>query len=304
MTRENSARLSIPGSGKVVLLDGATGTELERRGVPMDGKAWSATAVLSHPQVIREIHRDYIEAGANIITANTFSLARHMLVAAGIQDEFRHMNSEAVKLARSAREDCATEEVAIAGSMSPASFGPRGRSDDSHIHDLAPGFAEQAEILAGSGVDLLLVEMIGDLEIGSLAVEAACATGLPVWLGFSCRRDQEGRLRLWNRRDSLADGVAAISRLGGSAAFVMHTDMTDATEAFSQLKQSWNLSAGPLGVYAHSGHFVMPNWQFTSISPDQYADEAKSWIEMGARIVGGCCGIGPPHIRRLKERFV
>jgi S-methylmethionine-dependent homocysteine/selenocysteine methylase len=193
--------------------------------------------------------------------------------------------------------------VAVAGSISPASFGPGGGSRGTHARDLGAGFAEQAEVLAEAGVDLLIIEMIGDLEMGSMAVQASSATGLPVWLGFSCRRDSEGRLLLWDRRDSLSEGVAAISPLGGSAAFIMHTDITDATDALIELKQSWNPSAGPLGVYAHSGRFVMPNWQFTSISAAQYADEAQRWIDIGARIVGGCCGIGPSHIQELKQRY-
>jgi S-methylmethionine-dependent homocysteine/selenocysteine methylase len=286
-----------------VLLDGATGTELERRGVPMHGKAWSASAILSHPDVVRAVHRDYIEAGAEIVIANTFSLARHMLVPAGLQDQFREMNGEAVRLALRAREESGAQAVAVAGSIAPISFGPPGRADDTPLDDMAAGFAEQADILAESGADLLILEMIGDLERGGLAVEAACATGLPVWLGFSCRKDAEGRIRLWDGRYSLAEGVQSMSRLGGSAALIMHTDVGIATEALGELKQAWSESVGPLGIYAHSGSFVMPNWQFTDISPDEYAESVQQWIGMGARIVGGCCGIGPAHIRRLKERF-
>jgi homocysteine S-methyltransferase len=303
MTGNPRQAFNSPFDGKIVLLDGATGTELERRGVPMDGKAWSATAVLTHPQLVREVHRDYIEAGADVIIANTFSLARHMLVPAGLEDQFQRMNNEAMSLALSARDQYAVRDVAVAGSISPTALGPRDRGGRPHTREFASWFNQQAEILAESGADLLIIEMISDSEIGSLAVEAAVATGLPVWLGFSCREGEDGRLLLWSRRDSLADGVRAISRLGGSAALIMHTDITVAGDAFRQLKEAWDPSAGPLGVYAHSGHFVMPNWQFTDITPDEYADQAQDWISLGANIIGGCCGIGPLHILELKRRF-
>ncbi len=287
-------------AGQMVLLDGATGTELEKRGVPMNDKAWSATSVLSSPEAVRAVHRDYILAGADVITANSFSLARHMLFAAGLAEQFGQLNRVAVQLAVEARAQAATAPVAIAGSIAPTAFCSEPAKDYLPRAEALAGYAEQAEILAEAGADLLIIEMIGDLEQGSLAVQAACATGLPVWLGFSCRRTDAGQLMLWDRGHSLGEGVAAISRLGGSAAFIMHTNVTDATVAFAELRRVW---PGTLGVYAHAGVFVMPNWHFTDISPEEYAREAGAWIAMGARIIGGCCGIGPAHIRELKRRY-
>lgn len=287
-------------AGQTVLLDGATGTELEKRGVPMNDKAWSATAVLSSPEAVRAIHCDYILAGADVITVNSFSLARHMLLAAGLAEQFGQLNRAAVQLAIEARAQTAIAPVAIAGSIAPTSFCSEPARDYLPRAEALAGYAEQAEILAEAGADLLLIEMIGDLEQGSLAVRAACATGLPVWLGFSCRRSDAGRVMLWDRGNSLGEGVAAIAPIGGSAAFIMHTDIADATAAFAELRGAW---PGTLGVYAHSGVFVMPNWHFTDISPADYAREAGVWITMGARIIGGCCGIGPAHIRELKRRY-
>lgn len=288
-------------AGQTILLDGATGTELERRGVPMNGLAWTAEAVLQAPEVVQAVHRDYISAGAEVITVNSFSLAKHMLLPAGLAGKFREMNEVAVHLAIEARAQAATTPVAIAGSIAPTTFclepakGYLGRAE------ALAGYAEQADILCQAGVDLLIVEMIGDLVQGSLAVQAACATGLPVWLGFSCRQTADGRLMLWDQGDTLSAGVGAISKIGGSAAFIMHTDVADATEAFAELKKSW---PGPLGVYAHSGVFVMPNWQFNDvISPEEYAQEAGAWIATGAQIIGGCCGIGPAHIGELRKRY-
>lgn len=292
--------------GQIILLDGATGTELEKRGVPMHSKAWSAEAVLSHPEAVVAVHRDYIEAGADVIIANSFSLAKHMLIPAGLEDDFRLLNREAVLLAVRAREESGAGEVAVAGSIAPTAFMAGAIPGYPDIPEAYSWFAEQAEVQAEAGADLLLIEMIEDVEKGSLAVQAACATGLPVWLGFSCRHDREGRLMLWDLRHTLTEGVAALTGLaplGGSAAFIMHTDVGVATEALAELKACWPAASGPLGVYAHAGTFVMPHWQFTEITPEAYAQAAANWIAMGARLVGGCCGIGPAHIGELRRRF-
>lgn len=287
--------------GEIVLLDGATGTELERRGVPMNSKAWSVEALISSPSVVQGVHEDYIRAGADIITANSFSAARHMLIPAAMTSQFRHLNRQAVQLAVQARERSASRRVAIAGSIAPTTFCADPSKCYPPLNEAYSWYLEQAELLAESGADLIIIEMIEDLEQGSLAVEAACRVGLPVWLGFSCRRNDAGELMLWEREYSLEDGIKTVAAIGGSAALIMHTDVTDTIEAFSRLKLCWT---GTLGVYAHSGLFVMPNWQFNDvISVADYADEVGGLIEMGAQIIGGCCGIGPDHIRELKKRF-
>ncbi|MEQ9349182.1 MAG: homocysteine S-methyltransferase family protein, partial [Alphaproteobacteria bacterium] len=91
-------------NGPPLLLDGATGSELERRGVPMDDAAWSGAAVHTHPDVVREVHADYIRAGAEVVITNTFATARHALVPAGLDGETAAINRRAVALAREARD--------------------------------------------------------------------------------------------------------------------------------------------------------------------------------------------------------
>ena len=286
--------------GRIILLDGATGTELEKRGVPMNSKAWSAEAIVTHPEIVQAVHEDYIEAGVDIITVNSFSTARHMLLPAGLTGQFEQLNRAAVQLALRARENAATTPVAIAGSIAPTTFCSDATKCYPPLSEALSWYVEQAELMAECGVDVLLIEMIEDIEQGSLAVQAACRTGLPVWLGFSCRRNEAGKIMLWERGHSLLEGVQAISRIGGSAAFIMHTEVTDTPEALALLKTRWQ---GTLGAYAHSGRFIMPSWQFNNIMPPaDYATAAEQWIKMGTTIIGGCCGIGPAHIRELKNR--
>ena len=104
-----------PKNGGIVILDGGTGTELERRGVPMDPEAWCGPATLQHMDVLEGIHRDYIAAGADIITANTYASSRLMLSQAGLADQFEDINRTAVAAAHRARAASGREGVMVAG---------------------------------------------------------------------------------------------------------------------------------------------------------------------------------------------
>ena len=283
--------------GEVVVLDGATGTELEKRGVPMDEAAWCAAALATHPDIVRNVHEDYIRAGADVVITNTFPAAKHVLEEAGLGGRFRELNARAVGLAREARENVAENEVCIAGSIStfPARL---DHGYDPGEQTARTNYREQAEVLAESGVDLLVLEMMRDLEQASYAVEAARKTGLPVWIGFSCKRLGDGTVVLWDGHNMLAEAVDELAPQGSSLVCVMHTLVEDTVPALRDVAGHWD---GPVGAYPHSGKFIMPNWQFIDmISPEDFAEEALRWVELGAQVVGGCCGISPEHIRVLK----
>jgi S-methylmethionine-dependent homocysteine/selenocysteine methylase len=289
---------------EVIILDGGTGTELERRGVPMDEVAWSGAAIGAHGDVLRQIHADYIAAGAEIVITNTFATTRYMLEAAGLGERVREVNQQAVRLAREARDQAAGDrEVWIAGSISPMAPGAdRDRRPD--VGTAGASFREQAEILAGAGVDLIILEMMRDVDYAAAAVDAAVATGLPVWVGFSCAPSAtHGIVMVPGIADDLpfADVIGPVMAHGGSLVAVMHTQVEDAGPALEIARRHWR---GPLGAYPHSGGFVMPHWQFDEvISPEAYLAEAERWVAGGVQVVGGCCGIGPEHIRLLAERL-
>jgi homocysteine S-methyltransferase len=295
-------------AGDVIVLDGATGTELERRGAPMDRQAWCARATLTHGELLRQVHEDYIRAGADVITANTFATTRRMLAPAGLGDAVAEINTRAVQIAREARDRAAPDRpVAVAGSLStmqPIVPGT-GRPDPDFVAGAAESrasYGELAELLAEAGVDLILMEMMCDVEQASLAVEAAVATGLPVWVGFSVGAAADGRVPM-HRRDDLdfAEVIEAVMRRGGSVAGIMHSYPRDTTTALAVLFEHWS---GPVSAYPESGYFKMPNWQFVDIMPPgDFADLACRWVEDGVQIVGGCCGIGPEHIAAMTARL-
>lgn len=295
-------------AGEVVVLDGATGTELEHRGAPMHSGVWCAMATMSHPDVLRQIHEDYIGAGADIITANTFAGTRFMLDSAGLGERFDEINKRAVEVAFEARERAgASRPIAVAGSMShmtPVMPGKDTRDPEvaRQVEAAEEGFAEMAGLLASAGVDMILMEMMSDPMLAVPAVRAAAATGLPVWVGFSCRTNEGGEPIAWSRTEiPFAEAAAEIMAAGGSVAGVMHSTVNDTTPALDVLHAQW---PGPVMAYPESGYFAMPNWRFVDvISPDDFADQCLAWIEGGVRIVGGCCGLGVEHIARLVERL-
>ena len=300
-----------------ILLDGATGTELQSRGVPMNNVAWSGLAVATHPDVVRQVHLDYIRVGAEVIITNTFASGRHMLRAAGVEGRTAEINRQAALLALQAREEAGAAKssdskgeweaapgtVWVAGSISPMGGGLGDKVRPS-LQKMRGNFAEQAELLAESGVDFLLLEMMRDIDFSCAALEAASATGLPVWVGFSCERGTGGDLKLAptiQEEIPLAAGVAAVMAEGGSLAAIMHSNVDVIGPALSAIQAVWD---GPTGAYPESGYFTMPHWQFVDIiEPQVFADRAMSWIGQGVQLVGGCCGIGTPHIRALAERM-
>jgi S-methylmethionine-dependent homocysteine/selenocysteine methylase len=234
--------------GDVVLLDGGTGTELEKRGVPMDNAAWCAAALATHPDVVRGVHEDYIRAGAEVIITNTFPAAKHVLQEAGIGDRFRELNARAAELAREACENAAEGPVYVAGSIStfPARLDYGYDPDEKEAR---ANYTEQAEILAESGVDLIALEMMRDLEGTKYAVEAAATTGLPIWLGFSCQRAEDGTLVLWTGRDTLGDALKELPLHEVDLISMMHTQVEDTVPALQEIQEHWE---GPLGAIRFS----------------------------------------------------
>jgi S-methylmethionine-dependent homocysteine/selenocysteine methylase len=285
-------------AGGMVLLDGGTGTELERRGVPMNERAWCGDATLGHAQVLQEIHEDYIRAGAEVIITNTFATARHTLEPIGFGADVERANRLAVEVALEARERVAEHDVAVAGSMSDFmtdSSNPDWRRDER----LRATYREQAEILARAGVDLLALEMMQEAEIAIPAIEAALDTGLPVWVGCSCRRvADQGRLVLFDHPDrDFRELLDAIVGLPVGVIGIMHSEVPDIMQGIEMLRERWS---GPLAVYPESGYFTMPNWQFVDvITAEDLVTEARAWRDHGVQLIGGCCGIGPEHIKAL-----
>jgi S-methylmethionine-dependent homocysteine/selenocysteine methylase len=282
-------------AGRILLLDGGTGTELRRRGMALSRTTWSALGSLTQYDLLRTIHRDYIDAGADVITTNTFATTRFVLEAAGHGDEFTVINMRAVAAAREAR-DMSDREVAIAGSISclPPRFDVHAYPDE---RTERAAYLELAEMLAAAGVDLLALEMLQETRHAPLACEAACAVGLPIWLGVSCRLGAGATLVGFDYPlVPLADCLDTLLGYAPAAVNVMHSPLTAVEPGLREVRARW---AGPLGAYPEIGD-ATPHAPH-SASPDGLAALACGWIANGAQIIGGCCGTTPEHTRALKK---
>ena len=288
---------------ELILLDGGTGTEMQRKGAPMSGEVWCALATRSHPEILHDVHVDYIDAGADIITANTYASSPLMLQAHGMLDEMEALDRQAVRIALDVR-DKADRPIAVAGSMSamrPMIPGTdKVRTDFSMSeNDTRPLYRQKAETLANAGVDMIVMEMMRDLDYSLWATEAAVATGLPVWMGISVHRREDGKLAGYNRHDyALDDLVEPLMAAGAKVAIVMHTSVPDTDEALPTVFERWK---GPVGAYPESGYFTIPDWVFGEITPDEFGTKTKEWWSQGVTVIGGCCGMSPEHIAAARD---
>ncbi|MEM7301479.1 MAG: homocysteine S-methyltransferase family protein [Pseudomonadota bacterium] len=294
-------------NGEQIMIDGGTGTEVERRGVPQLENAWNGGGTLSHPDIVRGIHEDYIRHGAQIVISNTFATSRNLLQDAGVPELFPDYNRRAVELAGEARNVIGEEDVLVAGGMSHWSFSGRLPS----LVELKEGAAEQAAIMRDAGADLIMLEMMIEVPRMLAVLDGAVTSGLPVWVGLSCAPDFEGNMCLQaGETDAtgkvygeasrpLVDAIAALNGKGVPLLSIMHTDVRDIGACLDILEQSWN---GLVGVYAHSGEFVDDKWIFDgTISPKDFALAGRSWLDRKVQLVGGCCGIRPDHIAELSK---
>ena len=290
--------------GAVILLDGATGSELERRGAAMHSEAWAAMATLEAPELLRSVHEDYIRAGSRVITTNTFANNRIMLGPAGLGERSVELTRRAVEVALEARDRLgAGDTVAVAGSMShmiPFPAGTERRDPDQLPTPEVAGaaFHEMAQTLAESGVDLILLEMMSDPALANPAIAAARETGLPVWAGFSCRGSPPDEPVSFAVPELGPAEMLRRTRFDGAGVIgIMHTDVGFISGLIETIRAQWE---GPVMAYPDSGgRFEMPKWITDPIPPAEFADAALRWVEGGVQIVGACCGFGVEHIDAL-----
>ena len=295
-------------TGGPVILDGAIGTELERLGARMDQEVWCARALADSPDMVHQVHRRYIDAGADVITTNSFSATREAMRRCGLGEHFEDWNRRSVRIARDERDRSARSvSIVVAGSVSSY-----GRFDGLDIETMSGHFRAQGEILVEEGVDLLILETLGSAARTVKAmVNATSGLGVPVWVSLSCVRARDTGAVMFGieeSRDSpdaveihgpLADAVEEIMSVGGSAVLMMHSVRDVTEDAVKVLRAAYS---GPVGAYPNAGYWTRPNWTFVDqVTPEAYLADARRWVDAGAAIVGGCCGVGAEHIRALAE---
>lgn len=289
-----------PRGAAPILLDGATGTELARRGLRMDAPLWSAHALIEAPEAVEAIHLDYLRAGAQVITTNTFRTHARDLAAGGRAAEAGLLTARAVALARSAcaahRREAPDAVARVAGSMSPIvdCFRPQ----DSPGAAAEPEHRAMAEDLVAAGCELLLIETMSRVDEAVAALRAAQGLGVPVWLAVVCRAD--GRLLAG---EALAELVAAARGLSLQALLIGCTELGSLAAAIPALVAA----AGPdlaLGTYPHTGRQEAGGFVTHAVEIEAFADAAAGWAaRAGLAVVGSCCGSTPAWTAALRRRL-
>jgi homocysteine S-methyltransferase len=279
-------------NSSTILADGAMGTMLNARGVSFE-KCFDELN-LTNPAVVAEVHREYVEAGAQIILTNTFSANRYKLEKFGLQDKLTEINTAGVELARRVAA-ASFKDVLIAGDIGPLGvrLAPFGRVQ---VEAARVAFAEQVQALCAAGADLIVIETIADLFEARAAVQAAQESSSPVIVSVTFTRD--GRTILGDTPEKAARilaesgaDVIGVNCSGGPAQLL---------RILGQMKQA----------AVHMKFWVKPNagWPeqvsgriMYPADPEYFGDYALSFRAAGANIVGGCCGTTPRHIAAMRK---
>ena len=277
--------------GEILVADGATGTNYQARGLER-GQApeqW----LYEQPDKVTQLHRDFVQAGANIILTNTFGATAVRLAHAGLENDAVQVNQRAVELARRAIHG---ERVWVAGSIGPSGqllepFGTLTRED------AVAQFAAQAQALADGGVDLLVIETQFDLGEATAAFEGArSVTDLPIIVSFSFDMGTNTMMGL-----KAAQVAKEVTALGADLVGVNCGRSLD--ENLVNLQEMRAATHLPLWMKPNAGLPRMTDDDIAiyDVTPEMMGEAAERWLEAGAHIVGGCCGTSPQHLQAIAQ---
>jgi len=283
---------------QITLLDGGMGQELVRRSGDVPTPLWSTQVMIDHPGLVADVHRDFTAAGATVATTNTYAILRDRLVGHPLAPRFADLHAMAIAEARMSKPG------RIAGAL-----GPLGASYRADLHppmdEAVPIYAEIAQMI-GPSCDLMICETVVSALHAESVLRGASAGGKPVWIAFSVD-DQDGtRLR---SGEPLAD-VVPLAQAGAEAVLINCSAPEAIPAALDIIKES----GLPFGAYANG--FVKISDGFlgdkptvdaltsrTDFTPETYADHVMAWVDAGATILGGCCEVGPAHIKEIASRL-
>ena len=285
-----------------IILDGAIGAELEKNGAKMHKDLWCGTCSIESPDLVKKVHEEYILAGADIITTNTYATTPIAMKQYGFNDQINDFNKKSVHLAKEAVKN-SNKDVAIAGSVS--TFGSLYKYG---LEAMKPGFKEQLKILSSEGVDLIILEaMSSQADIVETIIECSLESKLPVWLSISCVIDDKTNKLMLGYNDTVDSdtnvyedfetSINSFSKIHDGPILIAHSDIKVTGQAVKIAKKKFN---GVLGAYPNRGHYEKPHWKFIdNITPSEYLENARSWVKNGAQIIGGCCGVGVEEIKAI-----
>lgn len=288
----------------IVLTDGGMGQELLRRSGATPTPLWSARVLIDEPDLVRDLHADFISAGARVITINTYAATPERLERDGASGLFKTLQRRGIDLVKQAR-DAVGIDIRIAGCLPPlfGSYAPTLRSSfEETLETYRQIVAEQKD-----NVDLIVCETMASAEEALAAATAASESGLPIWVSWTLQDSVDSpRLR---SGETIAQAAQAIAHIKTEARLINCSKPEVIAAAIDDLVAL----GGPVGAYANGftsvaalkhGGTVDVLEARQDLGPASYADFAMDWVKRGTHIVGGCCEVGPEHIAVLRDRLL
>jgi homocysteine S-methyltransferase len=289
---------------EITLLDGSIGQELVKRSGDRATPLWSTRVMIEKPEIVNEVHAAYFNAGATVATTNTYAVLYDRLKTADLKDQRFELWETAITAATAARD--AHGSGRVAGSIGPliASYRP----------DLCPPPDQAAELYGeiietiGPLVDVLLIETMCSVDQADGAMRAAKKSDRPIWLALSVDDFDGTKLR---SGENLKDVRPMLDRHQPDAILIN----CSRPEAVSKGVEIISKFGFKFGAYANGFARISDGFlqdsptvdvleQRQDMSPNHYAEFAMDWVALGATIVGGCCEVGPDHIKELAQRLI
>ena len=292
---------------KITILDGGMGQELVKRSNKEITPLWSTQVMIDEPEIVRDLHADYIKAGSRVITLNSYTMTPERLKRDGQVTDFEVLQLAAVSAATNARQMVGIPGVRIAGCLPPLVA--------SYHADLAPKYEDMLEsyskivAVQAPHVDVFLCETMSSIDEAKAALVSAKKSDKPVWVSLTVNDSDAGLENAQLRSgESLKDAIAMLDEIGADAKLINCSK----PEAIAAAWPDMNADKGVTGAYANgftSIENLKPGGVVTSLEsradlgPGAYAEFAMQWAKEGATLIGGCCEVGPAHIEALAKRF-
>lgn len=285
---------------KIVLMDGGLGQELRARSTKPASPLWMAQTLLDEPQLVEAVQRDFVEAGAKVLTLAAYSSTPERLDRDASHDLFEPLQHAAIDVAKKA---IVRSDVKIGGCLPPlvASYRPELSPEEGVLRATYDRIVDMQK----HTVDVFQCETMSSIREVKASVSSAFATGKPVWCAMSVKDENGTKLR---SGENLTDGIKAAVESGASAVLVN----CSSPEAINQALPLLAASGLPFGAYANgftsidalqAGGTVDVLAAREDLGPQRYAEIALGWVEQGATLIGGCCEVGPAHIKEIAQQL-
>lgn len=285
----------------ITIVDGGMGQELFRRSGKPASPLWSAQVMLDSPELVVGLHKDFITAGAEVITLNSYAATPERLARDAEISLFEPLQRAALQAARTACDETGTSTL-IAGCLPPlvASYHP----DLVPENDQAVSSYRRIVEIQAPHVDLFIAETLSTVREAEIVCRAVADVDRPLWISFTVSDADGTRLR---SDEPLQSGIAAALDAGADAVLIN----CSSPEAVAQAMPLFTGSNARFGGLANGftsitamapGGTVEALTARDDLAPPAYADHAMTWVEQGATIIGGCCEVGPAHIAEIRRR--